>query len=123
MNRTGTRDIPADAPVGFIRKRWAEYVFGPEDVDLQFYEVFVMAPLKNARRSGDVSVADSRQFRNFEEPLLPKTDFRERRSERPLLFLTLPPPKRILPSRSILCEPHSTRQQRLLALGNFRTLS
>lgn len=66
MNRTGTRDIPADAPVGFIRKRWAEYVFGPEDVDRRFHEVCVMAELKNALRSGDVSVTGSRQFRDFE---------------------------------------------------------
>lgn len=78
INRSGTRDIPADAPVGFIRKRWAEYVFGPEDVDRRFYEVYVMAELKNALRSGDVSVVGSRQFRNFDDYLMPKPEFAER---------------------------------------------
>jgi hypothetical protein len=30
-----------------------------------------MAELKNARRSGDVAVSGSRQFRSFEEYLMP----------------------------------------------------
>lgn len=84
MNRRGTRDIPADAPVGFIRKRWAEYVFGPEDVDRRFYEVCVMAELKNALRSGDVSVIGSRQFRDFEDYLMPKAEFHERLDQKTL---------------------------------------
>jgi TnpA family transposase len=78
MNRSGARRIPADAPVGFIRKRWAEYVFGPEEVDRRFYEICVMAELKNALRSGDVSVVGSRQFRNFDDFLMPRPEFVER---------------------------------------------
>src|SRR5260221_4190953 len=37
-----------------------------------------MAELKNALRSGDVSVSGSRQFRAFEEYLMPHTEFDER---------------------------------------------
>ena len=37
-----------------------------------------MAELKNALRSGDVSVSGSRQFRAFEEYLMPHTEFNER---------------------------------------------
>ncbi len=36
-----------------------------------------MAELKNALRSGDVSVSGSRQFRAFEEYLMPHTEFNE----------------------------------------------
>lgn len=59
MNRDGLRNVPSNAPLGFIRKRWEEYIFGPEGIDRRFYEVCVMAELKNALRSGDVSVAES----------------------------------------------------------------
>jgi hypothetical protein len=37
-----------------------------------------MAELKNALRSGDISVSGSRQFRAFEEYLMPHTEFDER---------------------------------------------
>ena len=83
MSRTGTRDIPADAPAGFIRKRWAEYVFRPEDVDRRFYEVCAMADLKNALRSGDVSVIGSRQFRDFQDYLMAKAEFHDRLDREP----------------------------------------
>ena len=75
LNKEGSRKVPSDAPTGFIRKRWATYVNGPEGIDRRFYELCVMAELKNALRSGDVSVAGSRQFRDFEDYLMPRPDF------------------------------------------------
>jgi TnpA family transposase len=78
INRDGLRQVPADAPVGFIRRRWADYVFGPDGVDRRFYEVCILAELKNALRSGDVSVAGSRQFRDFDDYLMPRAEFDQR---------------------------------------------
>ncbi len=75
LNKEGSRKVPSDAPTGFIRKRWATFVNGPEGIDRRFYELCVMAELKNALRSGDVSVAGSRQFRDFEDYLMPRPDF------------------------------------------------
>ena len=63
MNRDGLRKVPQNAPLSFIRRRWEAYVLGPEGIDRRFYELCVMAELKNSLRSGDVSVAGSRQFR------------------------------------------------------------
>ena len=40
-----------------------------------------MSELKNALRSGDVWVAGSRQFRDFDEYLLPRADYAVRVSE------------------------------------------
>ena len=37
-----------------------------------------MAELKNALRSGDISVSGSRQYRAFEEYLMPHAEFKER---------------------------------------------
>jgi TnpA family transposase len=78
MNRDGLRKVPPHAPLGFIRKRWEAYVLGPEGIDRRFYELCVMAELKNSLRSGDVSVAGSRQFRDFEDYLMPHPEFDRR---------------------------------------------
>jgi TnpA family transposase len=75
MNRAGSRKVQSNAPTGFIRKRWKSYVFTAEGIDRRFYELCVMAELKNALRSGDVSVSGSRQFRAFEEYLMPHAEF------------------------------------------------
>jgi hypothetical protein len=84
MNRDGLRSVPLDAPLGFIRRRWAEYVFGPEGIDRSFYKVCVMAELKNVLRSGDVSVAGSRQFRDFNDYLMPMPEFIQRKTAKTL---------------------------------------
>jgi hypothetical protein len=70
MNREGSREVPPTAPSAFIRKGWKQYVFSQDGIDRCFYEFCVMAELKNALRSGDVSVAGSRQFRDFEDYLV-----------------------------------------------------
>ena len=79
MNRVGSRKVQSNAPTGFIRKRWQSYVFNAEEgIDRRFYELCVMAELKNALRSGDISVSGSRQYRAFEEYLMPHAEFKER---------------------------------------------
>src|SRR5208283_5201250 len=63
--------------LGQIDGIWESYVFTAEGIDRRFYELCVMAELKNALRSGDVSVSGSRQFRGFEEYLMPHAEFNE----------------------------------------------
>ena len=75
MNKDGSRKVPPDAPTSFIRKRWEGYVIGSEGIDRRFYELCAMAELKNALRSGDVSVVGSRQFRDFEDYLISRPEF------------------------------------------------
>jgi hypothetical protein len=43
MNREGSRNVPLDAPTGFIRKRWENHVFAADGIDRRFYELCVMA--------------------------------------------------------------------------------
>jgi hypothetical protein len=78
MNRDGLRKVPQHAPLGFIRRRWEAYVVGPDGIDRRFYELCVMAELKNSLRSGDVSVVGSRQFCDFEDYLMPRPEFARR---------------------------------------------
>ncbi len=53
----------------------------PDGIDRRFYELCVMAELKNSLRSGDVSVVGSRQFRDFEDYLMPHLEFDRRRTQ------------------------------------------
>jgi len=82
MNRTDARRVPSDAPTEFIRPRWKHFVFRDDGgIDRKFYEFAVMSELKNALRSGDVWVLGSRQFKDFDEYLLPRAEVDRQRDE------------------------------------------
>jgi len=82
MNRTDARRVPGDAPTEFIRPRWKHFVFRDDGgIDRKFYEFAVMSELKNALRSGDVWVLGSRQFKDFDEYLLPRAEVERQRDE------------------------------------------
>ena len=84
MNEHQLRKVPEDAPTGFVRKRWESLVRTPDGVDRRFYELCVLSELRNALRSGDIWVAGSRQFKDFEEYLLPRERFVEQCERREL---------------------------------------
>ena len=69
------RKVPKDAPTSFVKKRWESLVFTDDGVDRQFYELYTLAELKNALRAGDIWVQGSRQFKDFDEYLLPTQKF------------------------------------------------
>jgi hypothetical protein len=75
MNADNLRKVPADAPTGFVRKRWETLVFSDAGIDRRFYELCALAELKNALRSGDIWVQGSRQFKDFDEYLIPSERF------------------------------------------------
>jgi TnpA family transposase len=75
MNNDNARKLPDDAPTGFIRKRWEKLVLSEDGIDRRFYELCALSELKNALRSGDIWVEGSRQFKNFNEYLLPAEKF------------------------------------------------
>jgi TnpA family transposase len=81
LNTDNTRPIPIKAPTSFIRNRWEEVVFKDDSINRTFYELCVFSELKNALRSGDVWVQGSRQFKDFEEYLLPKNKFATLKAE------------------------------------------
>lgn len=75
MNAGNARSVPADAPTGFIKPRWAKLVLGDAGIDRRYYELCALSELKNALRSGDVCVQGSRQFKDFDEYLMPVEKF------------------------------------------------
>ena len=84
MNERQARKVPDDAPTSFIRKRWKNLVCTPDGLDRRYYELCVLSELKNALRSGDIWVQDSRQFKDFEDYLLPPSRFAAQRDQREL---------------------------------------
>jgi hypothetical protein len=75
MNMTGASKVPDDAPIAFVKARWKPLVITDDGLDRRFYEICVLSELKNSLRSGDIWVQGSRQFRDFEEYLLPTERF------------------------------------------------
>jgi TnpA family transposase len=84
MNERQARKVPDDAPTSFIRKRWKNLVHTEDGLDRRFYELSVLSELKNSLRSGDIWVRGSRQFKNFEEYLLPNSRYTEQRDHKGL---------------------------------------
>ena len=75
MNSGNARKLPDDAPLGFIRERWFRLIFTDAGIDRRYYELCALSELKNALRSGDIWVEGSRQFKNFNEYLVPAQKF------------------------------------------------
>ena len=69
------REIPSNAPTGFIRRGWEKIVFDNNGINRCYYELCVLVELKDALRSGDIWVQSSRQFKSFNEYLLPPEKF------------------------------------------------
>ena len=90
MNADNLRKVPADAPTAFIKPRWRPLVITPEGLDRRFYEICALSELKNALRSGDIWVQGSRQFKDFEDYLVPPAKFAslKQASELPLAVAT-----------------------------------
>lgn len=75
MNLLKVRDVPTDAPIDFVKKRWHKLVMTADGADRRFYELCALTELKNSLRSGDIWVQGSRQFRDFDEYLVPAEKF------------------------------------------------
>ena len=75
MYQANLRAVPKDAPTDFVKPRWEPHVLPDGDIDRHFYELCALSELKNALRAGDVWVPGSRQFKDFEDYLLPPARF------------------------------------------------
>ena len=90
MNADNARKVPLNAPTGFIKPRWHKLVMTDAGIDRRYYELCALSELKNALRSGDIWVQGSRQFKDFEDYLVPPEKFAslKQTSELPLAVAT-----------------------------------
>lgn len=65
------KKVPGNAPQSFVMPRWIGHVTTPTSMDRQYYEWASFHELRNHLRAGDVWVEGSRQFRDFDDYLLP----------------------------------------------------
>lgn len=117
MNMTGARKVPEGATIAFVKTRWKPLVITGEGIDRRFYEICALSELKNSLRSGDVWVQGSRQFRDFEEYLLPPAKYSELKQARTLPIAINPDLDQYLLERVLLLNEQLATVNRL-ALAN-----
>ena len=119
MNERQARKVPDDAPTSFVRKRWESLVRTPHGLDRRFYELCVLSELKNSLRSGDIWVQGSRQFKDFEEYLLPPPRFAAQRDQRELGLAVETDCERFLEARLAMLKQELATVGRLAAANEL----
>lgn len=119
MDERKARKVPNDAPSSFVRKRWESLVQTPDGLDRRFYELCVLSELKNCLRSGDIWVLGSRQFKDFEEYLLPPSRFAEQREREELGLAVETDCERFLETRLAVLDRELATVERLAAANEL----
>ena len=117
MNATGSHKVPEDAATSFVKAGWEPLVFTDAGIDRRFHEICALSELKNALRSGGISVHGSRQFRDFDDYLLPPDKFRVLQKARTLPIAINPDLDQYLLERMLLLNQQLATVNRL-ALAN-----
>jgi hypothetical protein len=115
MNSRRARKAPDDAPTLFVRKRWEHLVRTPDGLDRRYYELCVLSELKNSLRSGDIWVPGSRQFKDFEDYLLPPPRFAAQRDQKELGLAVETDCERYLESQLAVLQEQLATVERLAA--------
>jgi hypothetical protein len=71
MDRDGTRLLPKRPPSSFLPPQWRRLIFANGAADRRLYETAVLATLREKLRGSNIWVAGSRDYRAFEDYLLP----------------------------------------------------
>jgi TnpA family transposase len=71
LNETGRRTVPENAPTSFVKGRWEKHVLQDETIERHAYELCALSELRSGLRSGDVWMKGSRQYKAFEDYLMP----------------------------------------------------
>jgi hypothetical protein len=71
MDRDGTRVLPKRPPSSFLPPQWRKLIFANGAADRRLYETAVLATLRDRLRGSNIWVAGSRDYRAFENYLVP----------------------------------------------------
>ncbi len=72
-------NLPADAPVGVVPRRWRRAVVRPDGIDRRGWEFCVLSEMRDALRSGDLTVAGSRRYTPWDSSLYTAAAWENRR--------------------------------------------
>lgn len=86
LNRDLHGKLTADAPVDFPPHRWVKHVVrrdgaGATVISRRHYKPALLTTLNERLKSGDVTVSHSRRWTDFEEYLIPRTPWAEKRTQ------------------------------------------
>jgi hypothetical protein len=101
--------LPKSAPTSFVRQHWAPYVMPGGVIDRRLYEFCVLSELRDRLRAGDVWVAGSRQYRSFEERLIPKQTLQDMQNAGLLPLAVEADFERFIQSRCALLDKRPTQ--------------
>lgn len=71
LNRDGTRTLPTRPPASFLPTKWRKLIFANGPADRRLYETAILATLRDRLKGSNIWVAGSRDYRTFEDYLLP----------------------------------------------------
>lgn len=71
IDRDGSRALPKRPPASFLPPKWRKLIVAKGAADRRLYETAVLATLRDRLRGANVWVAGSRDYRAFEDYLLP----------------------------------------------------
>ena len=77
MDRDSTRALPDRPPSTFLPPKWRKLIFANRQADRRLYETAVLATLRERLKGSGVWVAGSRDYRAFEDYLLPAEAVRD----------------------------------------------
>lgn len=86
VNRAHRRKLDADAPTDFLPPRWRRHVLarsalGEGEISRPHYELALLTTLNEQLKSGDVTVAHSRRWADFEDYLIPRETWAAERAQ------------------------------------------
>ena len=119
MNKQQARKVPEGAPESFIPNRWKKLVLNDKGIDRRYYELCVLSELKGALRSGDIWVQGSRQFKDFDDYLVPIEHFKTLQKKAELPLAIEPNCELFLKQRLTLLEEQLTTVNRLASAGQL----
>jgi len=71
IDHDGSRTLPKRPPASFLPPKWRKLIFASGAPDRRLYETAVLATLRDRLRGSNIWVAGSRDYRAFEDYLLP----------------------------------------------------
>ena len=77
MDRDSTRILPDRPPSTFLPPKWRKLIFANGKADRRLYETAVLATLRDRLKGSGIWVAGSRDYRAFEDYLLPAEAVRD----------------------------------------------
>ena len=86
VNREHRRKLGAEAPTDYLPPRWRRHVVGRsahdgETISRPHYELALLTTLNEQLKSGDVTVAHSRRWADFEDYLIPRESWVAERAQ------------------------------------------